>query len=109
MATLQALHDLGVLFAIDDFGTGYSSLLYLKRLPVSALKVDRSFVAGLPHDVEDEAIVASTIQLGHTLNLDVIAEGVETPAQRSRLTDLGCDYGQGYLLGRPSREMMGSS
>jgi diguanylate cyclase (GGDEF)-like protein/PAS domain S-box-containing protein len=109
MATLQALHDLGVLFAIDDFGTGYSSLLYLKRLPVSALKVDRSFVAGLPHDVEDEAIVASTIQLGHTLNLDVIAEGVETPAQRSRLTDLGCDYGQGYLLGRPSREMPASS
>jgi len=101
MATLRTLHDLGVTFAIDDFGTGYSSLLYLKRLPVSMLKIDSSFVRGLGQSSEDEAIVASTIQLGHSLGRAVIGEGVETATQHARLEALGCRLGQGYRFGRP--------
>jgi len=99
--TLLGLRQLGVTFAIDDFGTGYSSLLYLKRLPVTTLKIDGQFVGGLGIDDDDEAIVASTIQLARALNLTTVAEGVETEQQRDRLVALDCEYAQGYFFGRP--------
>jgi EAL domain-containing protein (putative c-di-GMP-specific phosphodiesterase class I) len=98
---LGRLHDLGVKVAIDDFGTGYSSLYYLKRFPVDVVKIDRSFVDGLGTDADDDAIVTAVLSLGHALGLRVVAEGVETEAQRERLVGLGCDAGQGYLMSRP--------
>jgi diguanylate cyclase (GGDEF)-like protein/PAS domain S-box-containing protein len=99
--TLERLRDLGVGIAIDDLGTGYSSLRYLKRLPVTQLKVDTSFVRGMGADPEDDAIVAAIVGLGAALGLEVVAEGVETPEQLRRLQYLGCPLGQGYLLGVP--------
>jgi len=101
LVTLHQLRELGVRISIDDFGTGYSSLLYLKRLPASELKIDRGFISELKAGSEDAAIVASIIALGETLNLNVVAEGVETNDQQALLTQLGCDSLQGYLLGRP--------
>jgi len=98
---LEALTAMGVRIAIDDFGTGYSSLLYLKRMPATELKIDRAFVRDLEHNSEDAAIVSSIIALGRTLQLQVVAEGVETEAQRNFLGELGCDVLQGYHLGRP--------
>jgi EAL domain-containing protein (putative c-di-GMP-specific phosphodiesterase class I) len=88
---------------VDDFGTGYSSLSYLKRLPVTTLKIDRSFVDGLPYDADDSAIVRAIVSLGHALGLELCAEGVETPAQRADLVGLGCHLGQGYLWGPAMR------
>jgi len=101
LATLQRLKKLGVSIAIDDFGTGYSSLAYLKRFPVDKLKIDRSFVAELPGDREQCAIVSAIVALAHALNVRVIAEGVEHKSQREFLGRCGCDYLQGYLVGRP--------
>lgn len=94
---LQALADLGVRLSIDDFGTGYSSLSYLKRFPIHKLKIDRSFVAGLPADESDIAISSAIISVGRALKLDVIAEGVETEAQRQFLARAGCGQYQGFL------------
>ncbi|QJD70019.1 EAL domain-containing protein [Xanthomonas campestris pv. badrii] len=99
--TLGQLNALGVRIAIDDFGTGYSNLLYLRKLPAHELKIDRSFVQAMDNGAEDIAIVAAVVALAHTMRLQVVAEGVETPAQRNTLERLGCDQLQGYLLGRP--------
>ncbi len=101
IAQLQALHDAGVRLALDDFGTGYSSLSYLHKLPISTLKVDRSFVADL--DVRDRALALtrSIVALARALHLQVVAEGVETPRQAELLRGLGCDELQGYLYSRP--------
>ncbi|HUB20478.1 MAG TPA: EAL domain-containing protein [Acidobacteriaceae bacterium] len=101
LAILCQLHEMGVGISIDDFGTGYSSLLYLKRLPASELKIDRGFVRDLTHDAEDAAIIAAIVALGRALNLNIVAEGVETREQQEYLTRLGCSSLQGYLLGRP--------
>ena len=96
-ATLQELRELGIGIAVDDFGTGYSSLTYLKRFPVTALKIDRSFVHGLGSNGDDAAIVTSVLDLADALRLDCVAEGVETEQQRLVLQALGCSYGQGFL------------
>ena len=102
--TLEALRELGVRLAIDDFGTGYSSLAYLQRFPVHALKVDRSFVAGLELADRDEstAIVRAIVSLAQALELRTVAEGIETEGQLAAVAELGCDMGQGFLLGRPA-------
>jgi diguanylate cyclase (GGDEF)-like protein len=100
-AVLHALRDLGVGIAIDDYGSGYSSLAYLRRMPVTVLKIDRSFVAGMVEDENDRHIVASTIQLAHQLGLRVTAEGVESADQAATLRALRCDQAQGFELGRP--------
>jgi diguanylate cyclase (GGDEF)-like protein len=99
--TLKKLKSLGVQIAIDDFGKGYSSLSYLKELPVDSLKIDRSFVGGLGKNAADAAIVRLIIDLAHTLNLQVTAEGVETTEQLTWLQEMRCDLGQGYYFSKP--------
>ncbi|HEX7097554.1 MAG TPA: EAL domain-containing protein [Acidimicrobiales bacterium] len=94
---LRAVRELGVSVAVDDFGTGYSSLGYLERFPVDALKIDRSFVAGLGVDAKSDAIVRTLLNLAHVLELDVVAEGVETEHQAAKLRSMGCERGQGFL------------
>ncbi|MBB6251326.1 putative bifunctional diguanylate cyclase/phosphodiesterase [Nitrospirillum iridis] len=104
---LQAVHDLrasGFRFAIDDFGTGYSSLAYLRKFAAAYVKIDKSFVDGLPDDDASRQIVAAVIAMSHHLGLETIAEGIETQAQLDCLRELGCDFIQGYLLGRPMPE-----
>jgi diguanylate cyclase (GGDEF)-like protein len=101
LATLTALHDAGIAISIDDFGTGYSSMSYLKRLPVSELKVDRSFVSGMLDNLDDGILVRSLVDLGHNLGLIVVAEGVEDQATLDALAAVGCDIAQGYHLARP--------
>jgi EAL domain-containing protein (putative c-di-GMP-specific phosphodiesterase class I) len=101
VATLTMLKDLGVRLAIDDFGTGYSSLAYLKRFPIDKLKIDQSFVHGLAHDSDDREIAATIIAMARSLNLEVLAEGVETEQQLAFLRLYGCDAYQGFLFGRP--------
>lgn len=101
LAALLAVNKLGVPLAIDDFGTGYASMCWLKRFPVAMLKIDRSFVAGLPRDQEDSAIVAALINLGHALELRVVAEGVETREQLEELHRMGCREAQGFHLAHP--------
>jgi diguanylate cyclase (GGDEF)-like protein len=100
-ATIDDLHEVGMRLAVDDFGTGYSSLSYLRRLPVHELKIDQTFVAGMLTDPQDEVIVRSTIDLGHNLGLQVVAEGVETTAVLQRLAEFGCDVAQGYGIAAP--------
>jgi diguanylate cyclase (GGDEF)-like protein len=101
LGVIGQLHDMGVRVAIDDFGTGYSSLSYLRRLPVSEIKIDRSFVGSMLAVAEDDAIVRTTIELGHRLGLGVIAEGVDDLALFERLARYGCDVVQGYAISRP--------
>ncbi len=101
VATLHALKQLGVEISVDDFGTGYSSLSYLKRFPVDRLKVDQSFVRDIGTDAEDATIVQAIVQLGHSLDLQVTAEGVETLVQLEFLRRCGCDQAQGYLFSKP--------
>ena len=101
-AALRGLRDLGVQLAIDDFGTGFSSLSFLRSFPVSVLKVDQSFVAGMCERSADAAIVRAVISLAHSLGLAVVAEGVETAAQLAALEELGCEFAQGYHLARPA-------
>ncbi len=98
---LDELRALGCELSIDDFGTGYSSMSYLKRFPLDELKIDKSFISGTPSDSTDVAIVKAIIALAHSLDLRVVAEGVETEAQRAELRRLGCDLFQGYLCSRP--------
>jgi EAL domain-containing protein (putative c-di-GMP-specific phosphodiesterase class I) len=98
---LRELKELGVSIAVDDFGTGYSSLSYVRELNVDALKIDQGFIAGLGEDPRDEAIVRTIITLGETLELTVVAEGIERPEHLERLRDLGCDWGQGHHIARP--------
>jgi EAL domain-containing protein (putative c-di-GMP-specific phosphodiesterase class I) len=98
---MHALRELGVRLAVDDFGTGYSSLAYLKQLPVDSLKIDRSFIAGLPGDQHDRSITEAIITLGKSLGLTIVAEGVETVEQWIALDELGCTVGQGFLWSPP--------
>jgi EAL domain-containing protein (putative c-di-GMP-specific phosphodiesterase class I) len=98
---LNALSDMGIKLAVDDFGTGYSSLSYLKHLPVKRLKIDQSFVREITSDPNDQAIARAIIALGHSMDMDVLAEGVETEAQAEFLRAENCDVLQGYLFSKP--------
>ncbi|HEV7391961.1 MAG TPA: EAL domain-containing protein, partial [Burkholderiales bacterium] len=100
-ATLHKLKAIGVRIAIDDFGTGYSSLSYLKRFPIDSLKIDRSFVTGLPEDQDDASIAHAVITMAHALRLKVVAEGVENKAQLDFMAANGCDEMQGFYFSRP--------
>ena len=102
LSVLRALHAMGIGLSIDDFGTGYSSMSYLKQLPVSELKIDRSFVMGLTSEANDVVLVKSAVDLGHNLGLHVVAEGVEDAATQEMLTSMGCDELQGYFISRPT-------
>ncbi len=102
LVTLEQLRGIGVHLSIDDFGTGYSSMNYLKRFDVRTLKIDKSFISGLPQDTENAAITRAIIAMAHGLRMVVVAEGVETGEQLLLLEQYGCDMAQGYHLGHPS-------
>jgi len=102
IAKMTQLATEGIRFSLDDFGTGYSSLSYLKRLPLSVLKIDQSFVRDLLTDPNDAAIARTILQLAQSLDLEVVAEGVETEGQKQLLEIMGCRAFQGYLFGRPA-------
>jgi EAL domain-containing protein (putative c-di-GMP-specific phosphodiesterase class I) len=104
IAVLTGLLELGLEISIDDFGTGYSSLSHLKKLPVSEIKIDRSFITDLTRNEHDEAIVRSIVELGHNLGCRIVAEGIEERETWLRLATLGCDLGQGYWISRPLAE-----
>ncbi|CRK60091.1 Phosphodiesterase [Alloactinosynnema sp. L-07] len=104
LPVLRRLHAQGVVLAVDDFGTGYSSLAYLRQLPVDEVKIDKSFVLGMGTDLGDLAVVRSIVELGHSLGLTVVAEGVEEDVARDQLAAMGCDVAQGYLISRPLSE-----
>jgi EAL domain-containing protein (putative c-di-GMP-specific phosphodiesterase class I) len=99
--TLEALHERGIGLALDDFGTGTSSLAHLRRFPIQRVKIDRSFIAGVPDDFQDTSLTAAIIAMAHSLGLTVVGEGVETEAQANFLAEHGCDVLQGYLFSRP--------
>jgi diguanylate cyclase (GGDEF)-like protein len=101
LGILEELHQMGLSLSVDDFGTGYSSLAYLKKLPVSELKIDQSFIFHMVNDKDDETIVRSTIDLGHNMGLKVVAEGIEDSATWDMLKDMGCDLAQGYHIAKP--------
>ena len=98
---LVTLRDMGCVISLDDFGKGFSSLAYLARMPVDVLKMDREFVAGIEGDARAASLVRTVVDLGRRLGMDVVAEGVETPGQLAELARLGCDFVQGFLVGRP--------
>jgi EAL domain-containing protein (putative c-di-GMP-specific phosphodiesterase class I) len=98
---LNALAGLKVGISIDDFGTGYSSLSHLARMPADEVKIDRSFIQGLEAEAEYAAVVRSAIEMGHSLGLKVVAEGIETESAAERLRSFGCDIAQGYLYAKP--------
>jgi len=104
METLGKLRQLGITLSVDDFGTGYSSLAYIQSLPLNYLKISRSFVSHILDSAESLAIVQAIRQLGHTLGMGIIAEGVETPAHLAHLQAMGCDLYQGYHFARPLPE-----
>jgi len=104
LIVLGELKAIGVNLALDDFGTGYSSLSYLKRFPIDIVKIDQGFIGDIDRDQASQAIVISVIELAHTLGMTVIAEGVETSSQRTRLATVGCDQSQGYFFSRPMSE-----
>jgi EAL domain-containing protein (putative c-di-GMP-specific phosphodiesterase class I) len=101
LPVLRQLHAMGIRLSVDDFGTGYSSLAYLRRLPIDEIKIDRSFVQGMGTDLSDLAIVRAIVDLGHSLGLRVVAEGVEEEAARDALREMECDEAQGFLISRP--------
>ena len=101
LPVLRELHAMGIRLSVDDFGTGYSSLAYLRRLPIDEIKIDRSFVQGMGTDLSDLAIVRAIVDLGHSLGLRVVAEGVEEEAARDALREMACDEAQGFLISRP--------
>jgi EAL domain-containing protein (putative c-di-GMP-specific phosphodiesterase class I) len=105
---LKTLREMGIQVAIDDFGTNYSTIGYLKRIPVNQIKIDRSFVQGIGLDDDLEVLTQTIIQIGHSMNLKVVAEGIETQAQMKFLKSHGCDFGQGYLFchPRPAGELL---
>lgn len=99
--TFRELHKVGIQVSMDDFGTGYSSLSYLKHFPIKRLKIDQSFIRGIPSRADDAAIASSIIVMAHSLGLQVLGEGVETEEQRQFLAERGCDEMQGYLFSKP--------
>jgi EAL domain-containing protein (putative c-di-GMP-specific phosphodiesterase class I) len=98
---MNKLGELGVSLSLDDFGTGSSSLAYLRELPVQELKIDKSFILGMEDDHEAATIVKTVVELAHNLGLRAVGEGIETEESYQLLAECGCDYGQGFLMGRP--------
>ncbi|MCD8498791.1 MAG: EAL domain-containing protein [Clostridiales bacterium] len=104
ISKLDRLRSAGIRIALDDFGTGYSSLSYLKELPMSTLKIDRSFIQNLLDDPKAKSLTRSIITIGHLLDMNVVAEGIETQEQRTYLASIECDCFQGYLIQKPLPE-----